>query len=168
MFADWRPPPPTNLLAEVTPGRPAASSLCPGEPLNLEQLTQALVNALPDYATRALPQTPNPSYVLVAGRPETQPLPLDGGRSDALATTQQVFLTTLERIYPDGLYATYTQHYHWIFLAPAPQGWTVRQVLTRSSPYPGPGPLGPLWDTTDRTYGLALAAWLRDCGLSGQ
>jgi hypothetical protein len=144
-------------------------------PANIESLITLLVRDLPSYANRVIQRSRDIdrsvetySYVLVAGNPEFEPLPLGPGRSaplaseDTLEPPQQVFLTTLERQYQDNKAIT-LQHYHWLFLTQTPGGWRLAMMFTRlGSVAEGRPPLPPR-ETSDGVIGQAVKTWLRDC-----
>lgn len=144
-------------------------------PADLETLVILLVEDLPSYANRVIQRSRDIdrsvetySYVLVAGNPEFDPLPLGPGRSDPLTSEddpeppQQIFLTTLERQYQDNKAIT-LQHYHWIFLSQTSEGWRLAMMFTRlGSAAEGRPPL-PARETSDGVIGQAVKTWLRDC-----
>ncbi len=151
-------------------GEPATS--CPAD---LETLITQLVRDLPSYANRVIQRSRDInrsvetySYVLVAGNPEFEPLPLGPGRSAPLTPEntpdppQQVFLTTLERQYQDNK-AISLQHYHWLFLSQTSEGWRLAMVFTRLGSAAEERPPLPARETSDGIIGQAVKTWLRDC-----
>lgn len=157
------------------PLRPTA--VCPED---IETLTALLIRDIPNYTNRVLQRTvaalPNneadgrepyrPSYVLIAGRPELEPLDLNDytytTSPDAGGPLTQLFFTTLSRQY-SGLRDKQVQEYHWLFLTRADDGWrlafmfsAVDDAETRRSPLPPR-------ENSRGSVGQAVQLWLRDC-----
>lgn len=165
----------TVLPVQATP-RPLplstpASSKCPGD---VETLTSLMLKDLPSYANRVMQRsrrsvrTPSSSSsVLVAGRPEFEPLTLGPGPYTPPASAvdlkppQQVFFTTLERQYRGGK-ASYMQLYHWLFLTQTPEGWRVATMFSRIGSSSGRPPTPPQ-ESSKGVVGQAVNIWLRDC-----
>ncbi len=150
-------------------------SVCSNQ--NIETLTTQLLRDLPSYANRAsqrarpplLSRTPDVySYMMVAGRPEFAPLPLNpsGYSTDALKTTSekvdQVFFTTLERQYIQGK-AVDLQQFHWLFLTKTKTGWRLAMMFSQIGYYPAIKPPTPPRDSSNGVIAQAINAWLRDC-----
>lgn len=142
---------------------------------NLETLTAELLRDLPSYANRVtqrarrLRRTADIySYVLVAGRPEFQPLPLNpsGYTRNSLKTSsegvEQVFFTTLERQYIKRQ-AIQLQQFHWLFLTKAESGWRFVMMFSQTGTYPKNQPPTPPRDSSNGVLGQAISHWLRDC-----
>lgn len=155
-------------LAEAErPIRPSIA--CPAD---LPTLTTLLLRDLPSYANRVAQRSftgldvaaTRPGYVLLAGRPEFEPLSL--GPGEYLPTTesepQQVFFTTLERQYV-GDRSIHIQHYHWIFLAQASDGWRLVTMRSQIGDLPANQPPTPPQDTSEGAIAQAIRLWLRDC-----
>lgn len=157
-----------------TPIRPPFQ--CPSQ---LDALMPLLLRDLPAYANRvsqrayiasyraAAQQTPNavvPGYVLIAGRPDYQPLTLTAGeyRPTAESDLPQVFFTTLERQYFVGQ-SFELQHYHWLFLAPTASGWQFALMLSSLGTTRANEPPSPPRDSSDGVIAQAVRIWLRDC-----
>ncbi|MEG3940692.1 hypothetical protein QT995_21360 [Microcoleus sp. S36b_A3] len=145
-----------------------ARSPCPAD---LETLVDRLLQDLPSYANRVIVRSyfsPNtstpPGYVsrqiIVAGRPEFQPLPLNF--EDALPeNTNQAFITTLETQYLGGKRVE-IQQYHWLFLAKTPKGWELVKIVSRFGTAADVSPLlAPEGETS--AIAEAIRLWLRDC-----
>jgi len=144
-----------------------ARSPCPAD---LEILVDRLLQDLPSYANRVIvrshfsPNKNTPSgYVLpqiiLAGRPEFEPLPLNPG--DALPeNASQVFITTLERQYR-GEKPVEIQQYHWLFFMKTANGWELAKIVSRFSPAADIRPL--LGQDSESAIGEAIRLWLRDC-----
>lgn len=153
--------------------------VCPND---LSTLIQPLLRDLPSYANRVIQRSRlrgvnyESSYVLLAGRPEFEPLPLGQGRSEQASSSgsgekpagsseddpRQVFITTLERNYSSGQ-AVQLQHYHWLFLTKTESGWRLAMMFSRLGTYPaGNQPLPPR-DNSNGAIAQAISTWLRDC-----
>lgn len=146
--------------------RLAARQACPRD---IQELTAQLLRDLPSYANRIYQQYGVPGYVLVAGRPEFQPLPLGPGQLATVPQTltdpkgpQQIFITTLERHY-EGTKAVELQQYHWIFLAQTDSGWRLATMYSIIGPYPAGYPPSPPQESSDGSIAAAIQIWLRDC-----
>lgn len=148
------------------------ASSCSDQPLEI--LTTQLLRDLPSYANRVTQRARNLkravdvySYVLVAGKPEFTPLPLNpsGFSSDKLTTSEgveQVFFTTLERQYIKGK-AVQLQLFHWLFLTKTTNGWQVVMMFSQTGYYPANKPPTPPRDSTNGVIAQAVNLWLRDC-----
>ena len=156
-----RPQPSTYIRPQVA---------CPNR---LETLISLLLRDLPSYANRvsqrayltAYRSIDSPGYVLLAARPEYEPLPLGPDESNPAPidnNVSQVFFTTLEREYVDHRVVT-LQHYHWLFLTQTNQGW--RLVLMRSAigDAPANDPPTPPRDSSHGVIAQAVRLWLLDC-----
>jgi hypothetical protein len=148
---------------------------CPDQ--TIETLTNKLLHDLPGYANRSIQRARPPllsgkpdfySYVLVAGRPEFTPLPLTPGKygsdvpNSESAGVEQVFFTTLERMYTGGK-AIDLQQFHWLFLTKTSTGWRMVMMFSQIGYYPANKPPTPPKDTTNGDIGQAINVWLRDC-----
>ena len=153
--------------------------VCPDD---LETLIQPLLRDLPSYANRVIQRSRlrgvsyESSYVILAGRPEFEPLPLGPGRSEPAISsaseskqagsseddTRQVFITTLERNYSSGQ-AVQLQHYHWLFLSKTESGWRLAMMFSRLGSYPAGNPPLPPRDNSNGAIAEAISTWLRDC-----
>jgi hypothetical protein len=120
-------------------------------------------NLQPEALTRSAYR---PSYVLVAGSLELAPLDL----SEYTFTTTpesggpltQVFFTTLSRQY-SGLRFDEVQEYHWLFLAPADDGWWLAFMFSSiDDADTARAPLPPR-ENSRGSVGQAVQLWLRDC-----
>ncbi|MBW4493244.1 MAG: hypothetical protein KME26_09195 [Oscillatoria princeps RMCB-10] len=151
-------------------------------PKDLETLIQPLLRDLPSYANRVIQRSRlrglnyESSYVLLAGRPEFEPLPLGPGRSEPAISSpsgekpagrseddpRQVFITTLERNYSSGQ-AVQLQHYHWLFLTKTESGWRLAMMFSRLGTYPAGNPPLPPRDNSNGAIAQAISTWLRDC-----
>ncbi|NJL22855.1 MAG: hypothetical protein HC895_21790 [Leptolyngbyaceae cyanobacterium SM1_3_5] len=158
---------PLPALAEVQPIRPSID--CPAD---LPTLTILLLRDLPSYANRVTQRSftgldvaaSRPGYVLVAGRPEFEPLSLGPGEYLPTIETapQQIFFTTLERQYVNNR-SIYLQHYHWVFLSQESDGWWLVTMRSQIGDLPADQPPTPPQDTSDGAIAQAIRLWLRDC-----
>ncbi len=168
-----------EAMAQVPLPAPKVPGVCPAD---LDLLISQLLPDLPSYANRTIQRSsPDyvPRFVILAGRPEFQPLPqgpgvnhppvsrLPGdleieGSDPAIA---QVFFTTLERHYTATQSVEY-QQYHWLFLAETDQGWRVNQMFSRTA-YPTGAIPTPPRDSSDSEMAQAVRLWLGDCRRRG-
>lgn len=160
---------------------PAESSNFVCSDAELEPLVNRLIVDLPSYANRVIQRsrsvgvTEGLSYVIIAGIPEYEPLPLGPGRSPKSASSdigepveqssdepRQVFITTLERNYATGTLVE-LQHYHWVFLTKTQSGWRLAMMFSRLGAYPAGNPRLPPRDSSNGVIAQAINTWLRDC-----
>lgn len=152
----------------ISGGRP----LCSDQ--NLEILTTQLLRDLPSYANRATQRARRLSrkgdvysYMLVAGKPDFTPLPLNSEEysadapKSAASGVEQVFFTTLERQYT-GKKAVELQQFHWLLLTKAKSGWRLVMMFTQTGAYPKQPPSPPR-DSSNGAIAQGVKAWLRDC-----
>ena len=159
-------------------------STCPSD---IETLTAALIRDIPNYTNRVLQRTVavipdsntdrltesnllkkpyRPSFVLIAGRPELEPLDLSQYTlttdAEAGGPLTQIFFTTLSRQY-SGLKVNEVQEYHWVFLAQVPDGWWLAFMFSAiDDADTARAPLPPREDS-EGSVGQAVQLWLRDC-----
>ncbi|WP_293095392.1 hypothetical protein [Moorena sp. SIO3I6] len=143
--------------------------------VEVETLTSLLLKDLPSYANRVIQRArrsdstlDNFSYVIVAGKPEFEPLPLKSFQSTTVPNPtdtealEQIFLTTLERKYFKDK-AVELQNYHWLFLTKSSDGWRLVMIFSRiGSVSEGKLPTPPR-ESTNGVIGQAVKTWLRDC-----
>jgi hypothetical protein len=137
---------------------------------SLENLTSQLLHDLPSYANRATQRARRRSrssdiysYMLVAGRPEFTPLPLNLDKSTSDTTeVEQVFFTTLERQYIAGK-AVESQQFHWLLLTKSNTGWRFVMMFTQIGGYPQKQVVSPPRDSSNGVVAQAIKTWLRDC-----
>lgn len=142
-----------------------STSQCPKD---VETLAELLLDDIPDYTNRARQRairTSNNtfSYVIVAGEPEFEPLPLnimESVQTDELV--KQLFFTTLERRYT-GQQVFEVQNYHWLFLTQTDSGWRMVTIFSRFGSSKPNVPPTPPKETSNGTMGQAIRFWLRDC-----
>ncbi|MDM9581227.1 hypothetical protein [Nostoc sp. GT001] len=167
------PTPKPSAIAERENVNSGARSLCSEQ--NLETLTIQLLQKLPSYTNRASQRARRLSrssqvysYMLVAGRPEFTPLPLnleeysaDTSKS-AESGVEQVFFTTLERQYI-GKKVVELQQFHWLLLTKTQSGWQLVMMFSQAGSHSEQQPLSPPRDSSNGTVAQGVKAWLRDC-----
>jgi hypothetical protein len=144
-------------------------------PADLPTLIPLLLRDLPSYANRVSQRAYTdfrtqdlPGYVILADRPEYQPLPLnpDSLESQIAASNEdqpsQIFFTTLERQYVSGKPVS-LQHYHRLFLVETEEGWQLSLMFSTIGNYPADQPPTPPQDTSQGVIAQAIRLWLRDC-----
>ncbi|HYW18039.1 MAG TPA: hypothetical protein VE956_01780 [Nodularia sp. (in: cyanobacteria)] len=142
---------------------------------SLELLTTQLLQDLPSYANRVTQRARRRSrssdiysYVLVAGKPEFQPLPINSGghntdeKKSTATGVEQVFFTTLERQYIAGKIVE-SQQFHWLLLTESNTGWRLVMMFTQIAAYPQEQVVSPPRDSSNGVIAQAVKAWLRDC-----
>ncbi|MGJ5627687.1 hypothetical protein [Nostoc sp. CALU 1950] len=161
------------VLAQRENVNTGVKSLCSEQ--NLETLTTQLLQDLPSYTNRASQRARRLSrssdvysYMLVAGRPEFTPLPLnleeysaDAPKSSA-SGIEQVFFTTLERQYI-GKKLVELQQFHWLLLTKTKSGWQLVMMFSQTGSPSAQQPLSPPRDSSKGTVAQGVKAWLRDC-----
>ncbi|MGK7928739.1 MAG: hypothetical protein AB4290_26465 [Spirulina sp.] len=139
-------------------------------PRDLETVVGLLLGDLPGYANRVIQRSrasgggDRETYIVMAGRPEFDPLEL--GITRPLPTSpdapKQVFFTTLEQ-YFEGDRAISRENYHWLFLVPTPDGWRLATLFTRYGSLQKDRPPSPPREASNGAIGQAVRLWLRDC-----
>ena len=142
---------------------------------DIKTLTPGLLQDLPGYANRVSQRARRLSrssdvysYVILAGRPEFEPLTLGPGAYTSKSQptdsqpVQQVFFTTLERQYTKGK-AIELQQFNWVFLTKSQSGWRLATMLSQIGGYPAQKPPTPPKDSSNGIIAQAINAWLRDC-----
>lgn len=142
----------------------------------IESLITPLLRNLPSYANRASQRarrlrrkTDVYSYMVLAGKPDFTPLPLNPGvnTTDAPKSSnekvEQVFFTTLERQYTGGR-SVQLQEFHWLFLTKSNTGWRMVTMFSQIGSYPvTKKPPTPPRDSSNGTVAQGINSWLRDC-----
>jgi|GEM_PF-652511 len=167
--------PPTPVTAERVTAEHRDALLARNDfvcPRDLESLIDSMLGDLPSYANRVstrsrLGGSQLGGYVLIAGRPEFEPLTLGPGEWAALSgadpsALKQVFMTTLERQYTAGKLFS-VQQYHWLFLTETTSGWRLTMMFTRTAIKSGKRPPTPPRDSSDGILAQAIRLWLNDC-----
>ncbi|MEM6452266.1 MAG: hypothetical protein AAF703_18380 [Cyanobacteria bacterium P01_D01_bin.105] len=107
-----------------------------------------------------------PAFVLVAGRPELEPLDLSKYTfttdPDAGGPLTQLFFTTLSRQYSGNRYND-VQSYHWLFLAEAEDGWWLTFMFSQIDAAETLRAPTPPRESSSGSVGQAVQLWLRDC-----
>lgn len=160
------PPPPPSLITEK-------KFVCSEQ--SLETFITHLLRDLPSYANRASQRgrrlrrsSDIYSYMLIAGKPEFQPLPLkfdsdnNDGQKSTTSEVEQVFFTTLERQYVDRK-AVELEEFHWLFLTKTSNGWRFVIMFSQTGAYPQQQPPSPPRDSSNGSVAQGIKAWLRDC-----
>ncbi len=145
---------------------------CPAE---LETLIALLLRDLPSYANRVTQRARRRSrsvevysYVILAGRPEFEPLTLGPGEYNQAPpdynseNLRQVFITTLERQYVDNK-PVLLQQYHWLFLTKTDSGWRLAIMFSQTGLYSNDRPPTAPRESSQGVIGQAIQIWLRDC-----
>ncbi len=142
-------------------------------PPTLEVLVDKMLPDLPAYTNRVIQRSRRieslpRGYVLLAGKPSFDPLPLSQRQFTPAQTdtTEQAFFTTLERHY-NSSQATLQQNFYWAFFTPTSQGWQLSLLFSQlAAPYPGTGATPPR-SAENGAVGQAIKLWLRDCRAEG-
>ena len=142
---------------------------------DLPTLTSKLLQDLPAYFNRATQRArrlDRPveiySYMLVAGKPDFTPLPLqswtdEGDKSvNGNKEVEQIFFTTLERQYVKGK-AVQLQGFHRLFLTKTESGWRMSMIYSQTGGYPKQKPPTPPRESSNSAVGQGIKTWLRDC-----
>ena len=142
---------------------------------DLATFTAKLLRDLPAYFNRATQRARRLdrsvqvySYMLVAGKPDFQPLPLKSWTDEADKSAngtkgvEQIFFTTLERQYVKGK-AVQLQQFHWLFLTKTESRWRVAMMYSQTGGYPKQQPPTPPRESSNSAVGQGIQTWLRDC-----
>lgn len=157
---------PSVRAETAAPIRPTAT--CPTE---LTTLIPPLLRDLPSYTNRVSQRAytnfrsaDTPGYVILADKPEYEPLSLNPDTPPPAPDEQpyQVFFTTLERQYVSGKPSS-LQHYHRLFLVKTDRGWQLSMMFSTVGNYPADQPPTPPQDSSQGTIAQAIRLWLRDC-----
>ncbi|MGK7921736.1 MAG: hypothetical protein AB4080_17200 [Trichodesmium sp.] len=157
-----------QIKQEIKPTEtPKKKSTCPENSDNLEILVAALILDLPSYINREIQRDrqPNQDYlkrnIIIAGRPEFEPLPIDY-TPFIQEDIKQVFLTTLERQYRESLVIE-VQRFHWLFLREnQTKKWelvnmfSIEESLLENIP-PQPE------DSSNGVFARGIRTWLEEC-----
>jgi hypothetical protein len=157
----------------LSPPKDKLGSVCAEQ--NLDTLTTYLLRDLPSYTNRVTQRARRRSrsaevysYMLVAGRPEFTPLPLNPGIYSADASqsaelgVDQVFFTTLSRQYIRGQ-AVELQEFHRLLFTKTQSSWRLVMMFTQTGSSPKQQPPSPPRDSSKSTVAQAINIWLRDC-----
>jgi hypothetical protein len=133
-------------------------------PSKISALVDRMLQDLPSYINRVRTRADiRKSFILVAARPEFEPLPLSN-LPDAPKETKQVFFTTLQRRYERN-HIIYLQEYHWLFLTQSQNDWQFSMLYSTFSPYPATPdqPPQPPRNSSEGSTAVAIRDWLDDC-----
>jgi hypothetical protein len=175
----------TTLATAILFSPAPAFGKSPSCPIELEPLVEAMLPELPGYINRELQRSrsaawegirsigdPDAStHILLAGRPEFEPLPPGTARStieieeSPEEAVYQAFITTLERTYINNEVLEF-QGYHWLFLTPSSSGWRLVLIFSSWGSYPTDGKTTPPQDSSNSAVGQGIRKWLRDCQYS--
>ncbi len=159
---------PTTNNQQQTTNNKQPTTNCPTD---LETLTVRMLKDLPNYANRVIQRGRRLerdvdifSYILVAGRPEFQPLDLGSSQYKPVFpdSTEQIFFTTLEREH-GGETAAVIENYHWLFLTETSSGWRLVMMFSRLGSSSPDFPLSPVLDSSNSAIAEGIRIWLRDC-----
>lgn len=163
---------PSNELVKANSKSFASRQDCPTD---LKNLVSLLMRDLPSYANREIQKARRLertvdqfSYVIVAGNPEFEPLPLSPSQSSPTSSgvdneaTQQVFFTTLERRYRERK-AVESQNFYRIFLTQTPEGWRLVMIFSQLGSTSDQRFPTPPRESSNSAIGQAIKTWLRDC-----
>ena len=157
-----------SQLSEVYSQNTPQSTSCPSD---LKRLTELMLKDLPSYANRVIQRErirnrpfPPSLYILVAGKPEFEPLPLTNLQYQPVVedTAQQVFFTTLERQYGEKNLVN-LETYYWLFLTQTEKGWQAVILFSRLASLNDRNLPLPPKDASNGPIGQGIRLWLRDC-----
>lgn len=164
--------PQTTINAEQTHSASKIRGVaCPSD---IKTLMAWMLKDLPSYANRVTQRAIRNdravnlyNYILIAGRPEFEPLPLSSLQYEPELPdeTQQVFFTTLERQY-NQTEAVELQNYYWLFLVKSSDGWRSVLLFSRLADLENIEsndlPIPPQ-DARNGAVGRGIELWLKDC-----
>lgn len=137
-------------------------SSCPEKSEDLEILVAALMLDLPGYINREIQRDrqADKDYlkrnIIVAGRPEFEPLPIDY-TPFIQENIHQVFLTTLERQYVNNQ-AVEVQEFHWLFMRRTDIGWELVNMFSIAENLASQPE-----DSSNGVVAKGIRAWLQGC-----
>ncbi|NEP78243.1 MAG: hypothetical protein F6K39_08645 [Okeania sp. SIO3B3] len=133
---------------------------------DLEILATDLILDLPGYVNREIQRDrqSNEDYlernIVIAGRPEFEPLPIDD-MPFFQEDINQIFLTTLERQYRDS-HVVELQQFHWLFLRKSQRQWELVNMFSIEESLLGNLPLQPE-DSSNGVFARGIRVWLKGC-----
>ncbi|MGB3508856.1 MAG: hypothetical protein WBA93_06375 [Microcoleaceae cyanobacterium] len=137
-------------------------STCSKKSDDLEILVADLMLDLPGYVNREIQRDrqPNQDYlkrnIVIAGRPEFEPLPIDY-TPFLQEDINQIFLTTLERQYRDSQ-VIQVERFHWLFLRQNQTKWELVNMFSIEENLP----LQPE-DSSSGVFARGIRTWLQKC-----
>ncbi|NET45160.1 hypothetical protein [Okeania sp. SIO2B3] len=141
-------------------------STCPENYDDLEILATDLILDLPGYVNREIQRDrqSNEDYlernIVIAGRPEFEPLPIDN-MPFFQEDINQIFLTTLERQYRDSKVVE-LQKFHWLFLRKSQRQWELVNMFSIEESFPENLPPQPE-DSSNGVFARGIRVWLEKC-----
>ena len=145
---------------------PKQKSTCPENSDDLEIIMAALILDLPGYVNREIQRDrqSNEDYlernIVIAGRPEFEPLPIDD-MPFFQEDINQIFLTTLERQYRDSEVVE-LQKFHWLFLRKSQRQWELVNMFSIEESFLGNLPPQPE-DSSNGVFARGIRVWLKKC-----
>ncbi|MDJ0556144.1 MAG: hypothetical protein QNJ68_17255 [Microcoleaceae cyanobacterium MO_207.B10] len=149
-----------------SPEKPNKKSTCPENSDDLEVLVADLILDLPGYVNREIKRDrqPNEDYlkrnIVIAGRPEFEPLTIDD-MPFLQEDIKQIFLTTLERQYRDSQVVE-LQQFHWLFLRQNQTQWELVNMFSIEESLLENIPSQPE-DSINGVFARGIRAWLKGC-----
>ncbi len=140
-------------------------------PSDLETLMTRMLKDLPSYGNRVTQRSRRGdrsvevyNYIVVAGNPEFEPLPLSNLQYQPQLPdeTKQVFFTTLERQYTK-TEVILLQNYYWLFLTPSSDGWRLFLLFSQLADLEKADLPLPPQDAINGAIGQGIKLWLKDC-----
>ncbi|NEP38084.1 MAG: hypothetical protein F6K35_01920 [Okeania sp. SIO2H7] len=151
-------------IESTDPWKP--KSTCPDNSEYLEILATDLILDLPGYVNREIQRDrqSNEDYlernIVIAGRPEFEPLPIDD-MPFFQEDINQIFLTTLERQYRDNQVVE-LQQFHWLFLRKSQRQWELVNMFSIEESLLGNLPPQPE-DSSNGVFARGIRVWLQGC-----
>lgn len=157
-----------QIKEKIEPDEPRKKeSTCRKNSDNLEILVADLILDLPGYVNREIQRTrqPNEDYlkrnIIIAGRPEFEPLPIDY-TPFLQEDIKQVFVTTLERQYRESIVIE-VQRFHWLFLREnETKKWELVNMFSIEESLPENLPFQPE-DSSNGVFARGIRVWLEGC-----
>ncbi|MDJ0844873.1 hypothetical protein [Crocosphaera sp.] len=158
-------------ILSVAPVTSASSKQGETCPTDIQALTAKMLKDLPSYGNRVTQRARRGdrtvevyNYILVAGNPEFEPLPLNTlqYQPELPDDTKQVFFTTLERQYTP-TEAILLQNYYWLFLTPSSDGWRLALLFSQLADLEQADLPLPPQDAINGAIGQGIQLWLKDC-----
>ncbi len=140
-------------------------------PSDLETLMTRMLKDLPSYGNRVTQRSRRGdrsvevyNYIVVAGNPEFEPLPLSNLQYQPQLPdeTKQVFFTTLERQYTK-TEVILLHNYYWLFLTPSSDGWRLVLLFSQLADLEEAYLPLPPQDAVNGAIGQGIKLWLKDC-----
>lgn len=140
-------------------------------PSDLETLMTWMLKDLPGYGNRVTQRARRGdrtvdvyNYIVLAGEPEFEPLPLTNLQYEPVLPddTKQVFFTTLERQY-NKTEVVLLQNYYWLFLTPSSDGWRSVLLFSQLADLEQDDLPLPPQDAMNGAIGQGIRLWLKDC-----